>query len=191
MEIFISWSGRRSGAVATALRDWLPKVINALKPWMSSSDMPKGARWSADIGTRLGNSRAGIVCLTPGNLHKDWVLFEAGALSKTVESTLVCPLLIDLEPSDVTGPLAQFQATRSTKGDLLKLLQTFNGALGDSSLTNEHVTEAFDTWWPKLESTLKALPPRKLHPYLTALRKKNSMSYSSSLAVLLVCKVHC
>jgi hypothetical protein len=31
MDIFISWSGPRSGAVAEALKKWLPKIVNAFK----------------------------------------------------------------------------------------------------------------------------------------------------------------
>lgn len=142
--------GARSGAAAEALRAWSPKIINALRPWLSSADIDKGARWSSDIAIRLESAKAGIICLTPANLHADWVLFEAGALSKTIQSTFVCPLLIGLEPSDVKGPLAQFQATRIVKGDVLKLLKTLNSGLGENALTEDHVAEAFEVWWPKL-----------------------------------------
>ena len=112
MDIFISWSGPRSGALAQALKKWLPKIVNAFNPWLSSADIDKGARWSSEIASRLAQTKAGIICLTPSNLSEPWILFEAGALSKTLESTFVCPLLIDLEKSDVSGPLAQFQATK-------------------------------------------------------------------------------
>jgi len=158
MEVFISWSGTRSGAAAEALRTWLPKIINAVKPWLSSADIDKSARWSTDIAVRLESAKAGIICLTPANLHADWILFEAGALSKTIEKTLVCPLLIDLKPTEVEGPLAQFQATRVVKSDVLKLLKTLNTALGDDALTDAHIDEAFEVWWPKLDSQFKDLP---------------------------------
>jgi hypothetical protein len=158
MDVFISWSGERSRAAAEALRGWLPKIINAIKPWLSSADIAQGARWSADVATRLESARAGINCLTQDNLHADWILFEAGALSKTLQNTYVCPFLIDLEPSDVNPPLAQFQATRARKDDVLKLLKTLNSALGDSALPNNHIEEAFEVWWPKLDSQLEALP---------------------------------
>jgi hypothetical protein len=158
MDVFISWSGTRSRAVAEALRAWLPKIINALKPWLSSEDIDKGARWSVDVAGRLESATAGIICLTPANLHSDWILFEAGAISKTIEKTLVCPLLIDLEPTDVKGPLAQFQATRIDKGDVLKLLKTLNSGLGDDALSERHLDEVFEVWWPMLESQLKVLP---------------------------------
>src|SRR6185312_4306381 len=110
MDIFISWSGKRSRAFAEALRDWLPMIINAARPFLSSSDIDKGARWSTEIASRLEKARAGIICLTPGNMQSEWILFEAGALSKTLADTYVCTLLIDMKPTDVKGPLSQFQA---------------------------------------------------------------------------------
>jgi hypothetical protein len=159
MNVFISWSGPRSGAVAEALHKWIPKIINAVKPWLSTTDIDKGARWASDVAIKLEASKAGIICLTPSNLHSDWVLFEAGALSKTLQNTFVCTLLIGLEPSDVKGPLAQFQATRAMKEDVLKLLQTLNQGLGEAALPANHIEEAFEVWWPKLESELRLLPP--------------------------------
>ena len=158
MDVFISWSGERSRAAAEALRGWLPKIINAIKPWLSSADIDKGARWGTDVATRLEVAKAGIICLTPGNLHSDWILFEAGALSKTLQNTYVCPFLIGLEPSDVKPPLAQFQATKAQKEDVLKLLKTLNGALRENALPESHIDEVFEVWWPKLEAMLRALP---------------------------------
>jgi hypothetical protein len=158
MDVFISWSGERSRATAEALRGWLPKIINAIKPWLSSEDIDKGARWGTDVASRLEAAKAGIICLTPSNLHSDWILFEAGALSKTLKNTFVCPLLIGLEPSDVKPPLAQFQATRAEKEDVLKLLKTLNSALAENALPEIHIDEAFEVWWPKLDSQLKKLP---------------------------------
>jgi hypothetical protein len=64
-----------------------------------------------------------------------------------------------LEPADVKGPLAQFQATRATKEDVLKLLQTLNQGLQEGALPDAHIDEVFDVWWPKLESDFENLPP--------------------------------
>ncbi len=126
MEVFISWSGTRSHAIARALHGWLPQVINALRPWLSSTDIDKGARWSQDISARLNNAKAGIICLTPNNLSSPWILFEAGALSKSIDASYVCTFLVELEPAAVAQPLAQFQATRAEKDDVLRLLKTLN-----------------------------------------------------------------
>lgn len=105
MRVFLSWSGERSRIVADALRHWIPDVIQSVELWMSGSDIEAGARWNERIQHQLSESRFGILCVTPENIPSPWLLFEAGALAKTIEDTFVCPYLIDLEPSDLPrGP---------------------------------------------------------------------------------------
>ena len=163
MHIFISWSGNRSKAVAEALREWLPNVIQAVRPWMSGSDIEKGQRWSFDVAEQLAKSKVGIICLTPENLAAPWILFEAGALSKTLDMTYVCPYLHELDPKEIEGPLSQFQATKGAdKEDMRKLIQTINRALGDLALTESRLDEIFDRWWPDLKRKLKKVPPLDL-----------------------------
>jgi hypothetical protein len=158
MKVFISWSGERSQAVAQALRDWLPNVIQAVEPWMSETDIAKGARWGFDMARELDETRVGIICLTPENLNAPWILFEAGALSKTLEDTYVCPYLLDVRPADLEGPLAQFQAATAEEEDTRKLVQTINRALGDEALAEERVNDAFRVWWPQLQERLASTP---------------------------------
>jgi len=158
MDVFISWSGDRSKALAEALRGWLPKIINAVKPWLSCADIDKGTRWGIDVASNLQAAKVGIICLTPENVHADWILFEAGALSKTLANTFVCPLLIDIEPSDLSGPLAQFQVTRATEGEIKSLVHTINRALGDDALPSSQIDEVVETFWPKLKAVLETLP---------------------------------
>lgn len=120
MKVFISWSGARSKNVAEILRSWVPKVLQAVRPWMSDEDISTGTRWSAEIASELEISKAGIVCITPENQHNPWLMFEAGALSKTLTETFVCPYLFDLSPSQLSGPISQFQATLATKEGTFK-----------------------------------------------------------------------
>ena len=164
MEVFISWSGARSEAVAKALREWIPNVIQAVKPWMSATDIEKGARWASEIATHLNQSRCGISCLTPENLGAPWLLFEAGAMSNHLEKPFVCSYLFGLEYADVKEPFAQFQATKAEKRDSLKLIQTINGALLEAALDKEQLQTAFEKWWPDLEMVLKSIPDLKGEP---------------------------
>ena len=113
-----------------------------LKPWISSHDIDKGARWNAEVSARLEETSFGIVCLTPENLKDPWINFEAGSLSK-LRDAKVCTLLIDLAPSDVPFPLAQFQATRTDKDDFFKLIETINAACGASGLGEASLSTAF------------------------------------------------
>ncbi len=158
MDIFISWSGPRSRAVAETLKEYLPMIVNAFNPWLSCADINKGARWNSDLAEALATAKAGIICLTPNNLAAPYILFESGAISKTVEKPFVCTLLIGMEPSDVSGPLAQFQATKPTKEDLLQLLKTLNKALKESALKESQVEATFELCWPKLKEKLDNLP---------------------------------
>ena len=158
MNIFISWSGERSKNIAIALREWLPNVIQAIQPWMSDSDIDKGARWSSDIASKLEESVMGIICLTPENLEAPWILFEAGAISRTVGKTFVCPFLFQVEQSDISGPLVQFQFTKAIEDETKKLLLTINKALEGNGLPEQNLNNAFQKWWPDLEIKLQNIP---------------------------------
>lgn len=93
--VFISWSGQRSKLAALALHRWLPSAIQAAKPWMSDKDIEKGTRGLHELSTALEGIRVGIVCLTPENLHSDWIHYEAGALSKSInDKARLCTYLL-------------------------------------------------------------------------------------------------
>jgi hypothetical protein len=124
MYIFLSWSGDRSRHVAQALKEWLPIVFDDVTPWFSTRDIQAGERWGTEIGRHLEDIDFGIICLTPENPEAPWTLFEAGALSKFLDQSRVCPYLFDVEVSEITGSFAQFQATRAEKASTLDLIRS-------------------------------------------------------------------
>lgn len=160
MKVFLSWSGMRSKFVAEHLRSWIPKVLQAVHPWMSDEDIGAGTRWAAVIGRELENTRVGIVCLTNENQLNPWVMFEAGALSKMVTHSSVIPYLIDLSPSQLSGPMAQFQAVVADKEGTARLIHTLNKTLEVSQIPSTDLDEILEVWWPKLEQALQSLPPQ-------------------------------
>lgn len=157
MKVFLSWSGEISHKVAIVFRDWLPSVIQALEPYVSSEDIDKGARWSTDIAEELENSTFGILCVTKENIETPWLNFEAGALSKSMNKSYVSPFLFDIKRSEVNGPILQFQSTIFEKEDIKKLILTLNKACGESLLSEERITKTFDVWYPSLEEQLKII----------------------------------
>jgi DNA-binding MarR family transcriptional regulator len=157
MKVFISWSGVVSHRVALSFRDWLPVVLPFIEPWVSSEDIPKGTRWSTELAGELEDTQAGIICLVPGNLTEPWLNFEAGALSKSVTTARIHPFLLGIEPGELPGPLAQFQATCFSKDELRKLINALNIEAGSSSLSDKDVERGFNTCWPSLESQLTVL----------------------------------
>jgi hypothetical protein len=157
--VFISWSGDRSKHVALALRDWLPMVLQAAKPFMSATDIVKGSRGLVELAGALEVVKVGIICLTPENLSAPWLLFESGALSKTLDKgTLVCTyLLAGLRQQDVPPPLGQFQSTKGEKEETRQMLQNINGSLG-STVSEKTLNGVFEALWPKLEHELSTMP---------------------------------
>ena len=159
MKVFLSWSGEPSHQVACVLKDWLPSVIQSLRPYVSSQDIDKGARWSTDIAKELQESTFGILCVTRANMDAPWINFEAGALSKTIDKGSVAPFLFDVKRSEVQGPLLQFQSTVNEKTDVLKLLVSLNGAMDDQGRLEEgSLKKSFEVWWPELERLLGEIP---------------------------------
>src|ERR1043166_2376796 len=131
MKVFISWSGEVSFRVACELRDWLPYVIQSVKPFVSSGDINKGTRWSQVLAHELEDTDYGIICITPYNINAPWLNFEAGALSKSIHHASVSPFLFRVERSAMRGPLTQFQSTiydSNNGNDIFDLLVSINKA---------------------------------------------------------------
>lgn len=157
MMVFISWSGERSNQLGEALKEWLPNVLQSVNPYFTPHDLEKGARWSEDISQKLEEAQIGIICLTEENLKSEWILFEAGALSKKLENSYVCPVLFGINNTDVSGPLKQFQSTTFEKKEFLKLIKIINSRLGERKLEGKILDNVFDKWWPDLEENVNKI----------------------------------
>ncbi len=122
-EIFISWSKERSLAFGKAFRQLMSQVLrdrdfvppSPLGPGSHvvtlSEDLPKGGSWFSSLAGLLEHARAGVICVTPENVASPWLLFEAGALIRCDVQVALFPVLLDLPPAAMEGPLALVQAT--------------------------------------------------------------------------------
>mgnify|MGYP006287199283 CR=1 FL=1 len=161
MEVFISWSGKRSKIFAELFYDFVKRTLHPLKPWMSSVEIQKGQRWSKEIGDRLSKDMIGVICITPENQDSQWLLFEAGAISKVIDNARVCPVLIGMDKKDLKGPLSQFQAASIEKNDMFELLSSLNDLLGEYKREKELLKQEFEDKWKnfktKLDEKFKAI----------------------------------
>jgi len=160
MKVFISWSGERSRSLGTALNNWLPSVLQYTQPWLSERDIAAGDRWGTEIGKKLEECNFGIICLTKDNLEAPWILFEAGAISKIVSASSVCPFLLDLDHTDISGPLSQYQAKKADKSGTLDLLKAIN-AKHREPLELIRLNQIFDGMWSSLQSQISSIPKQK------------------------------
>ena len=156
MKVFISWSGEFSQKIAALVKDWLEKCIQSIEAFVSKEDIEKGENWSARINDELANTNYGIVCLTKDNISAPWINFEAGALSKLVDSR-VSTIAVDVSYSEIKGPLSSFQNTTLEKAEMQKLLRSINETIsknGGKALSEDRLTESVEAFWPSLQHGL-------------------------------------
>ncbi|MFD5512852.1 hypothetical protein ACFWIB_34560 [Streptomyces sp. NPDC127051] len=156
--MFLSWSGPRSKAVAEFLGDWLPDVIQAVDPWISSRNIPQGGRPLPAIADELSGANFGIACITAENVDAPWINFEAGALSKELGGSHVVPFLLGIEKAQVAGPLSQFQMTVGTeKEEVRKLILDINDRLGESAIAGDRLERSFERNWDALRMKVEGI----------------------------------
>jgi hypothetical protein len=193
MKIFVSWSGKRSKAVAELMSDWLKCVIQASQPWISTRDIDRGAIWFSEINDKLKDVSVGVVCLTQENKNKPWILFETGALAKGLTTNRVCTFLIDLKPEDLQDPLGQFNHTTPDRSSVWALARTINDCLDDKALDERILEQVFETYWPQFEEKFHSaladnqpdeiVPPRSEQDILSEILN-NTRSLSNRIRVL-------
>jgi len=156
----------RSNVLARELSEWLRNVIQSTEPFFSAEDITKGTRWAIELAGALEVTDVGLLCLTSENLDSKWVMFEAGALSKSVDTSRVCPILFGLSTRDLEGPLSQFQAAEFTKLDMKRVIEMINEALDQASLRADLLDRAFDQWWPgfkeRVQDVIQASVPTEV-----------------------------
>src|SRR5258707_3681038 len=97
MKVFISWSGERSKQLGAAIKGWLPLVFaNTVQVFFSDTDIEVGSTWYNEIIDKLETADAGLIILTPENVTRQWIMFEAGAIARGVSKDVVCPILFGI-----------------------------------------------------------------------------------------------
>jgi hypothetical protein len=128
--VFFCWSEQRSHALASVLKKHLPTFIPGLSDDGSnlfmSDDIAKGSRWFDGVEAQLAKADVGIVCITREGLRSGWIHFEAGALGRTIrkkrrQGGALLTYLLGVRPDELTGPLAEYQATSVERDDTRKL----------------------------------------------------------------------
>ena len=155
VRVFISWSGQLSRSLAVELRDWLPMVVHHVQPWISSRDIDPGRRWALILGKELAAADFAVICLTPDNVSSPWILFEAGAVARSLEARVV-PLLFGIDSADLEGPLSQFQSVTADENGIHRLVSSLHDSSG-SNLETRQREVVFTRLWPVFEERLGAL----------------------------------
>jgi TIR domain len=157
VKVFISWSGERSKELAIALKGWIPLILQYAQPWVSEKDISAGDRWAQAISGELESSNFGILCITPENIRSEWILFEAGALSKSMLDAKVIPLLFGLELSDLSGPLSQFQALKVDQQGVMDVVKAINN-VSEIKASEATINQLVPALWGQLQQKIESIP---------------------------------
>ena len=151
--------------MANALRDWLPMALNYVEPFVSDKDIQAGDRWAQKIAGELESSNFGIICITPENISSEWILFEAGARSKSMLDGKVIPLVFDLELSELMPPLSQFQAQKLELSGMMEVVRSIN-EIAEKKTDEKIIARSVPALWPQLETALgeiSSIAPTEKH----------------------------
>ncbi|WP_330444194.1 hypothetical protein [Flavobacterium sp. C4GT6] len=173
MKLFISWSGEASKQIASELRTWIPTVLQAVIPFYTPDDIDKGSAWLSDILKHLHECKFGIICITPENMEKPWILFEAGALASKLDKARVATIVFGTEKSNIKSPLNIFQTTEFEKEDMFKLLKSINSQL-ENKVDETNLRTVFDALYPNLEEKIKMIIDRHISEDQRQLVKRNT-----------------
>lgn len=160
-KIFISWSEDLSRDLAEVMSRSLPCALQFLETYFSHRDIPQGTRGEDEILTQLSSIHTGIICFTRENTQSQWIHFEAGALAKSVGKSRVFPILFDLDPVDIKGPLKSYQYTKFEKDGLKKLFKDINLLAGENTLPHDMLDGIFERWWPDINEKVQKILKEK------------------------------
>jgi hypothetical protein len=168
--LFFCWSEQRSRALARALKEHLPTFIPGLADQdgsnlFMSDDIVKGSRWFDAVEVQLAKADVGVVCITREGLRSGWIHFEAGALARTIrkkrrQGGALLTYLLGVRPDELTGPLAEYQATSVERDDTRKLCAAIVNVMVRTKAQEPPDWEtAFSKNWGNFETALKAISP--------------------------------
>jgi hypothetical protein len=100
--------------------------------------------------------------VTRENVVSPWMLFEAGALAKSMQEGRVIPLLLDIEFKDITGPLAQFQAKKVEKDGLRDIITSIN-CFSETKIPESRLKPLFEMLWKSFEDKVMTIPKSPAH----------------------------
>ncbi|MFJ6025127.1 TIR domain-containing protein [Brevundimonas sp. NPDC092305] len=148
---FISWSGDESRTIAENLKQLFGFVLASPQLFVASKDLKAGDVWFTEIAAQLDACDVGVIVVTPQNLTRPWLHFEAGAIAKRVGRSAAIPLLCGVSTGELANtPLAQLQALSTSHVDIQALCHRLNELL-ELGLQESHIDTAFPVWWERFE----------------------------------------
>lgn len=147
-EVFFSWSGDKSKEIALKFQDLFKHVFEpAVTSFMSARDIGVGRRSLDVLFSKLEQCNYGVCFVDAENARAPWIQFEAGALSKLIDTSRVMVLSLDGNVQSLEGtPLNEFQHKLFNKDDIKSI---FEGIIESYKLekSRDIIIQRFDGKW--------------------------------------------
>jgi hypothetical protein len=130
-------------------------------------------RWFDELLKVLTGAEAGILCLAAENLDSPWLHFEAGVLMTGLHRAQERAAALDADDplrdrvftyllgdaaQRLSGPLAQYQATATTRDETWRLVETLADVLaGGKDHDGRGLSERFEKEWPSFDRNVQAI----------------------------------
>ena len=158
VEVFISWSGTQSRAIARELMEVIPKILGSVPIFMFDESTELGSHWDWALANHLDSSDVGIFVVTPANLRSRWMHFKAGAIAKHLDRSRAIPLLFGIGPQQLTGqPLGALQSAQWTGAAFESVMSRINVATG-SRIDAKEVARRSHEEWPRINRKVTSIP---------------------------------
>ncbi|HWN98904.1 MAG TPA: toll/interleukin-1 receptor domain-containing protein [Blastocatellia bacterium] len=153
VRVFVSWSGTRSLRVAERLVEWLPTIVPAARVFYSP-DIDGSEEWLPTLLKELRAAQYGIVCVSKQSHRSKWLHFEIGALwrQRARKEIPIFPLLLDITPRELDGPLELLQAKQFNEHVFRELCAQIARR---TKLSDKQFQKNFKAVWGQLERELK------------------------------------
>lgn len=144
-EVFISWSGEHSKAIASHLKMTLEGIFEneTFSAFMSEKDIESGSEWFNTIKAHLIDSRCAIIVLTKENISAPWILFESGAMAVNYEEKRVIPLLFDVNIEE-NSPLSHYNHIRLSEDGFEKMIFDIKEFCNFNKMTAKQLSTIID-----------------------------------------------
>ena len=96
-------------------------------------------------------------------MHRGYFLRREQSRSR-YRTNRICPYLLGLSSTEVSKPLAEFQAVNADQDGTRKLVKSVNKSLNQGALDDDKLDRAFTVWWPELKVFIEGL--QEDHPVL-------------------------
>lgn len=124
-EVFFSWSGDKSKEIALKFQNLFKQVFEpAVTSFMSARDIGAGRRGLDLLFSKLEQCNYGVSFVDAENARAPWIQFEAGALSKLIDTSRVMVLSLDGNVQSLEDtPLNEFQHKLFNKEDIKSIFE--------------------------------------------------------------------